>query len=60
MKTPVFVEYMTFPRAAALAEVAWSPKASLNYQWFKKRLAVQLKRYDAEAITYSKDEFKAD
>ena len=58
MKTPVFVEYMTFPRVAAFAEVAWSPKVSLNYQWFKKRLAVQLKRYDAEGITYCKDEFK--
>jgi len=58
MKTPLLVEYMTFPRAAALAEVAWSPKASLNYPWFKKRMLVQLKRYDAEEITYSKAEFR--
>ena len=58
MKTPLLVEYMTFPRAAALAEVAWSPKASLNYPWFKKRMLAQLKRYDAEEITYSKAEFR--
>jgi len=58
MKTPVFVEYMTFPRAAALAEVAWSPKSAKNYPWFIKRLQVQLKRYDAESIIYCKSEFK--
>ncbi len=59
MKTPEMVEYMTFPRAAALAEIAWSPKASRNYAWFKKRLLVHVKRYEAEGITYSKAEFKA-
>ncbi len=58
MKTPVYVDYMTFPRAAALAEVAWTPKANLNYKWFRKRLLVQIKRYEAEKITYSKAEFK--
>jgi hexosaminidase len=58
MKTPVHVEYMTFPRAAAFAEVAWSPKASHNYKWFKKRLLVQAKRYEAEGINFCKAEFK--
>ncbi len=58
MKTPVHVEYMTFPRAAAFAEVAWSPKASHNYKWFKKRLVVQAKRYEAEGIIFCKAEFK--
>jgi len=58
MKTPVFVEYMTFPRAAALAEVAWSPKSARNYPWFKKRLLEQVKRYDAEKISYCKAELK--
>jgi len=58
MKTPTHVEYMTFPRAAALAEVAWSPKAGKNYPWFKKRLLEQIKRYNAEKITYCKSELK--
>ncbi|MEI6677494.1 MAG: beta-N-acetylhexosaminidase [Mariniphaga sp.] len=58
MKTPEFVEYMTFPRAAALAEVAWSPKASRNYTWFRKRLTEQVKRYEAEGVRYCKSEFK--
>lgn len=60
MKTPEFVEYMTFPRATALAEIAWSPKASRNYTWFRKRLNEQVKRYEAEGIKYCKDEFKTD
>ncbi len=59
MKTPEYVEYMTFPRAAALAEVVWSPKESRNYPWFRKRLSELIKRYDAEGIRYCKDEFKS-
>jgi len=59
MKTPEYVEYMIFPRAAALAEVGWSPKASRNYPWFRKRLLEQAKRYDAEGIKYCKEEFKS-
>lgn len=58
MKTPEHVEYMIFPRAAALSEVLWSTKASRNYPWFKKRMLEQIKRYDAEGIRYCKTEFK--
>ena len=58
MKTPEYVEYMIFPRAAALSEVLWSTKASRNYPWFKKRMLEQVKRYDAEGIRYCKTEFK--
>jgi hexosaminidase len=59
MKTPEYVEYMIFPRAAALSEVLWSPKASRNYPWFRKRMLEQIKRYDAEGIRYCKTEFKS-
>ena len=59
MKTPEYVEYMVFPRAAALSEVLWSPKESRNYPWFKKRLLELVKRYDAEGIRYCKAEFKS-
>lgn len=58
MKSPEYVEYMVFPRAAALAEVVWSPRESRNYVWFKKRMLEQIKRYDAEGIGYCKAEFK--
>lgn len=59
MKTPEYVEYMTFPRAAALSEVLWSPKDSRDYKWFRKRLLELIKRYEAEGIRYCKTEFKA-
>jgi hexosaminidase len=58
MKTPEYVEYMTFPRAAALAEVVWTPRAGRNYQGFRKRLLEQIKRYDAEGIIYCKTDIK--
>ena len=59
MKTPEYVEYMVFPRAAAMAEVVWSPKASKDYVWFRKRLLEEVKRYEALGIRYCKAEFKS-
>ena len=50
MKTPQHVEYMVYPRAAALAEVVWSPKGSKNYEKFMRRMKEQIKRYDAYGL----------
>lgn len=47
------VEYMVFPRLAALSEVLWSPKEK-DYKDFEKRLPAQFKRYDLWKINYSK------
>jgi hexosaminidase len=58
MKTPKHVEYMVYPRAAALAEVVWSPKGSRNYDNFLHRMSEQIKRYDAYGINYCRAEFK--
>lgn len=41
------VEYMVLPRMCALAEVAWSPKTSRNWDDFSSRVAVQQKRFEA-------------
>lgn len=57
MKTPEMVEYMTYPRAAALSEVVWSPKKLRNYASFRDRMKSQIKRYDAYGIHYCKAEF---
>jgi hexosaminidase len=38
------VEYMTWPRAAALAEVGWSPAESRDFAAFQARLAVDQRR----------------
>jgi hexosaminidase len=47
------VEYMLFPRIAALAEVLWSPKENRNYDNFQVRLVDQFKRYDNWGVNYS-------
>ncbi|HKE95346.1 MAG TPA: family 20 glycosylhydrolase [Povalibacter sp.] len=54
MRTEARVEYMAFPRAAALAEVAWSPEERLDWDDFQSRLPAQLRRYDLLGIRYAK------
>lgn len=44
------VEYMAFPRIAALAEIAWLPKDKKNYEDFRARLDGVMKFYDALGI----------
>ena len=51
------VEYMLFPRLAALSEILWSPKEKRNWTDFEKRLQTQFKRYDLWKINYSKAYF---
>ncbi len=53
MPTPQQVEYMVFPRALALAEVLWSPKASRNYKDFGRRLGVHLPRLKKAGVNVS-------
>jgi hexosaminidase len=48
-------QYMIFPRLCALAEVAWSAKASRNYADFTRRLRTQLERLDHLGVNYRKD-----
>lgn len=52
MKSFPHVLYMTYPRACALAEVAWSPDGPRDYAGFFQRLQTQLKRLDAAGIKY--------
>jgi hexosaminidase len=49
-----YAEYMTYPRALALSEIAWSPKAKKDFPAFKKRLEAHLPHMDALKINYSK------
>ncbi|MCX5643440.1 MAG: beta-N-acetylhexosaminidase [Phycisphaerae bacterium] len=44
--------YMTYPRAAALSEVLWSPRASHNWDQFLTRLAGDLERLRALEVNY--------
>ncbi|MEY4739938.1 MAG: hypothetical protein RLZZ05_1322 [Bacteroidota bacterium] len=49
-----YAEYMTYPRALALAEIAWSPMAAKNYGDFKKRVTGHLPVLDALKVNYAK------
>jgi hexosaminidase len=46
------VEYMAYPRAAALAEVLWTPGKLKDYADFSRRLAGHLRRLDALGVNY--------
>lgn len=53
--TPKHLEYMAYPRACALATVAWTPLAAKpTYENFLKQLRVDLERLDALGINYRK------
>ena len=52
MPTSEQVQYMAFPRALAIAEMAWLPKNQKNYASFLERVKVQEKRFDAADVNY--------
>lgn len=47
------VQYMTWPRAMALAEVYWSPKKGKNYNEFINRVETHFKRLDASGVKHA-------
>ena len=55
IRTEDRVAYMTFPRAAAVAEVGWSPAAKHDWSDFVRRLPAQFARYKAVGLRYSDD-----
>jgi hexosaminidase len=57
VRTETNAEYMTWPRAAALAEVGWSAPARIDWNSFLMRLAAEFSRYRTFGIHYSDDVF---
>jgi hexosaminidase len=57
VRTSERLEYLSFPRAAAVAEVGWSSPQQLDWGSFVRRLPRQLDRYRALGIHYSPDVF---
>lgn len=51
------VEYMVWPRAAALAEVVWTPLALKSYDDFARRLPTHLERLSAMNVNYARTFF---
>lgn len=52
------VQYMIFPRMAALAEVAWTEPANKNFDFFMKRLMTHLLLLDQMKVNYAKSIFE--
>lgn len=52
LRTPEQIEYMAFPRACALAEVAWREGDFTDAAEFRTRLARHLKRLDRLNVNY--------
>lgn len=50
MREPNFMTRMAFPRAAALAEIGWTPLARLDWPDFHRRLAVLQRSYPAISL----------
>lgn len=54
VSTPEHAEYMTFPRASALAEVTWTPSINKNFADFGRRIEAHFKRLDVLKVNYAK------
>lgn len=52
MWTPEEVEYFAFPRAAALAEVVWSPQGRRDFGDFRRRIEAHCQRLDQLKVNY--------
>jgi len=54
MRSEERVEYMAYPRVAALAEIAWSAPNRIDWKSFESRMPAQRARYDLLGIRYAK------
>lgn len=53
-------EYMTWPRAFAVVEDAWSPAANKNWDDFVRRVEAQFKRFDLQEVKYAPSMYDPD
>jgi hexosaminidase len=52
ISTPEQVDYLTFPRLPALAEVGWSPVSARDWAGFRQRLAGHAPRWKVAGIAF--------
>lgn len=52
-------QYMTYPRAWALADVYWSPKEKRDWNGFVKRMETYMHRADIAGINYARSTYDA-
>lgn len=59
-QTPEDVEYLVFPRLAAVAERSWSPKGSNDWEAFLPALDNYLAQLDQQGVTWAKSMYNLD
>lgn len=52
-------QYMTWPRAFAIAEALWSPKEKRNWNDFVPRVEAQFQRFDIAGVNYAPSMYDA-
>jgi hexosaminidase len=52
LRTMADLEYMTFPRLAGIAEMAWSPQSTHSWSAYRRRLAAHAARWDAMGVNF--------
>jgi len=57
--TEADVELLTFPRAAALSEIAWTAPKHLRWADFQPRMVAMLGRYSRMGVRFSDEAFRA-
>ncbi|HZZ94320.1 MAG TPA: beta-N-acetylhexosaminidase [Usitatibacter sp.] len=57
IRTEARMGWMAFPRAAAIAELGWTPARSLDWDGFRRRMESMPARYQALGMTYAKTAF---
>ncbi len=60
-KTPTLrhAQYLTYPRAWAMADILWSPQSVKNWDYFVKRMELQFERADLADINYARSVYDA-
>ena len=54
IKSPDYLDYMTYPRACALAEIAWSPAGKRSWETFKSKVPAHFERLAAYKVNFAK------
>lgn len=60
IQSPEKVEYMLYPRAAALAEIGWTQPDLKNWTDFSRGMEAQYARYQQAGINYAKSAYNVD
>jgi hypothetical protein len=46
------IEFMAFPRLPGIAEIGWSPRRGRGWREYRRRLAAQGPRWEAQGVSF--------